>query len=170
MTEIVSIDPGTEALGWAVWRHGRLWRAGVSRSVERERSPEAYARYHAAAIGLALDPDSPPEAVALESMEWRHGDVRSQPRDLLAVQTVGCLVAGRLGGFVHLYPPSRWKGTIPKDIHHERIKNALDANERAVLDQALAGVRASNRKEVLDAVGLGLYHLRRTNRSGGERV
>jgi hypothetical protein len=87
------------------------------------------------------------------------------PRDLLAVQAVGFGVAGRLGRVVPL-KPNRWKGSIPKHIHHTRIKQSLEPEELKILDQALAETPKRYRKEILDAVGLGCYHLGRITRAG----
>lgn len=164
---MISIDPGTRALGWALWDHGRLVEAGASIAPETAVGASDLARAHLEAIRAWGGP--PGADVALEIMEWRRGDARSQPADLLVVQAVGCLVAGGIGGPVALYAPSKWKGTIPKEVHHERIRETLGPTERAVLSRAEQRTRASNRKEVLDAVGIGLYHLKRTNRSGGTR-
>jgi hypothetical protein len=170
---LISIDPGTVNLGWAAWDGlGRLVAAGCSRTV-RTKSLDGKIDAHATALFRdawkasegrmsknALD-------VLVERMQIDGRQV--PPKDLLDVQAVGFAVAGLLGARVVSHPPSRWKGSIPKDIHHMRIRAELEEHERRILDEALAGVPKANRKEVLDAVGLGCYHLKRTTRSGATR-
>ena len=159
---LVAIDPGTKALGWARFTpEGRLVSCGVSRTIERTSDGQIDA--HARALGIGAD------RAVVEEMEIRPGRVESQPADLLRVQAVGCAVAGLVALRVSLLPPSRWKGSIPKRVHHVRIRSALSGNEREIVDRAAAGAGA-HAKEVLDAVGLGLYALRRTSRSGCERT
>ena len=151
---LLSIDPGVKALGWALWLDGSLARAGISTT--KERALDRAIRDHRLAVPVA-------DTTALEEMRWRPGDARSQPNDLLAVQAVGIGVSSHP---ITLYPASRWKGPIPKRVHHDRIRKVLGQVELAILGEAAQGAHA---KEVLDAVGIGLYHLGRTNRSGGQR-
>lgn len=53
--------------------------------------------------------------------------------------------------------PVTWKGTLSKAIHHPRILRALSETELAVL----CGHSKGDLKHIMDAVGLGLWHLRR---------
>lgn len=159
---LVSIDPGVRPLGWALWSRDALVNAGCSRAPAHVPIETAL-EIHRDNLGWAVRGS----AVAIESMVYRPKD--STPQDLIDVQTIGLGVAG-MGAAITLYRASDWKGTIPKTIHHERIRAVLSAAERAVLDRALSIVPRGNRKEVLDAVGIGCYHLNRTNRSGGPRT
>lgn len=73
------------------------------------------------------------------------------------------IAAGRMTA---LYPtqyvlPAQWKGQVPKDVHHARVRKALDRQEIITLDLALAPVPEGKRHNVLDAVALGLRHLGR---------
>lgn len=160
----LSLDPGVRAVGWALWSDvGRLLEAGCSRA-PKHYSPSETVAHHSRQIPSG-------EAVIVEEMVWRHGDVRSQSRDLLTVQLVGCTLAGILsstGIVVHL-PAAEWKGRVPKNIHHPRIVAALTDGEPEVLSRGLEGVPKTNRKEVLDAVGIGLYHLDRIDKAGRAR-
>lgn len=158
---MVSIDPGIRALGWARWVDRGLVACGVSRARAADPSDLVHlAEVHASAIGKGSA-----EVVVLESMEAAGG--RVPPQDLLDVQTVGVLTAARVGN-LYLLHPSTWKGSIPKEFHQPRFRAVLDRRETEVLDRGLAN-SGSHAKEVLDAVGLGLYYLTRTNRSGGPR-
>ncbi len=160
ISDTLGIDPGTRALGWARAKDGKITHAGLSRAPQIASLAEC-AEYHARAIGLGST-----LRVALESMTYR--GVHSQ--DLLDVQTVGCLVAARVAPTVILYPPSEWKGTIPKAQHHLRILESLEYSERGIVNLAVQSAGKTHAKEVLDAVGILLYAMSRTNRTGARRV
>lgn len=163
---LVSIDPGIKALGWARFhdlgpgRPCELFSCGASRNASGTL-PEV-ARTHAERIARGVD------VVALESMTVR-GANSIPPQDLINVQTVGAIVAASLTHRIVLLTPEEWKGTVPKSIHHPRIRAALSEAERGTLGGAcdLAG---ANAKEVLDAVGIGLYYLGRIDRAGITRT
>lgn len=157
---MISIDPGVRALGWARWADRALVACRVSRAPAAVWDLVDLAEHHAAAIGKGSA-----GVVILESMEARGS--RVPPQDLIDVQTVGVLTAARVGN-LYLLHPSAWKGSVPKEIHHPRIRSVLSPGEAQVLDLGLAN-SGSHAKEVLDAVGLGLYYLGRTNRGGGPR-
>lgn len=162
MSGLISIDPGVKALGWATWGCGGLERAGLSRTIERDLG-RAIAGHLANLEDIGPCPES-----AVEHMTYRPTD--STPQDLINVEAVGCAVGCSKAHRMCLYTPSTWKGSIPKYIHHARIVDVLSDNETRTLDWALRGCPKGHRKEILDAVGIGLYHLRRTNRSGGARL
>jgi hypothetical protein len=158
---VISIDPGVKALGWASWGLYHLEACGCSRTAARKLTDAVQA--HRAQVPA---PECHADAV-LESMAYRpHG---STPQDMIDVQTCGMAVAGLVSGRIHLYPASEWKGTIPKRVHHMRMRGALTPVEIEILDRALAACPESNRKEILDAVALGLYHLKRTDRAGSPK-
>lgn len=158
---ILAIDPGVRNLGWAIGG-SRLRAAGNSR-VAKDLDLYAASREHVSALPGYTS------IIALESMVHRQRDPRSQPQDLMDVQTVGCLVAGMLlHDSVLLLTPSEWKGSVPKAVHHSRLLAVLDAGERSIVDAACS-LAGANAKEVLDAVGIWLFASNRINRSGGPR-
>ncbi len=170
---LLSIDPGTRALGWAYWsqRDETLIAAGCSRVKAVVPGSAALARGHVENIRIPDSIARPYQCAAavVEHMEAKAARATT-PQDLIEVEAVGCLVAASLAANWALIGASEWKGTIPKEIHHPRLLEVLNAAELMVVNEALIRVPVSNHKEVLDAVGIGLYYLRRTNRSGGKRV
>lgn len=157
----VAIDAGVKALGWARGDASRITAAGCSRTRESLTVDEA-ADLHSRAIGWGSA-----TRVVLETMHW-DGRRMTTVNDLLNVQAVGCIVAARVGCVVVTRAPHDWKAQIPKEIHHPRILDALDAGERRVVDEAVARA-GTNAKEVLDAVGIWLHDAGRINKSGGPR-
>jgi hypothetical protein len=59
------------------------------------------------------------------------------------------------GARVTLVEPRTWKGQVPKPIHHKRILAKLFTNELRALGEYRTQI------DVLDAVGLGLWALKR---------
>lgn len=82
------------------------------------------------------------------------------------------LMAGRVSGMlstwvrkVTSYTPATWKGQIPKKIMIERIKKSLSSEEFLRVETPRAQSKAHN---VFDAVGIGLFHLRKKRRGAGK--
>jgi hypothetical protein len=144
MSVLVAIDPGVKNLGWALFEHGQLSVCGLSRST----SPGGHARNL---------PQCRPGVAVLEYMTSRD---LPNAADLIAVATAGAFVVGWLRPEVVLYPrASDWKGSVPKVIHHERLKAKLSPAELAVVEAAIAPPHLLH--NVWDAVGLGLWGVRR---------
>lgn len=148
---VLAIDPGTKGIGWARFTPaGTLTEAGLARTTARG--------LHLAAISLSYQIPKDPE-VYVEEMTYRPGDRRSVPRDLLRVQWIGAAVASAVSsaGIPIPVTPAKWKGQVPKVIHHPRIVKALTAGEVECMDRGLADVPEGLRHNVLDAIGIGLW-------------
>lgn len=82
---------------------------------------------------------------------------RDQPKyhaDIKKLQAVG----KALGPMQGKYTPRAWKGNVPKDTHHDRVRAALSVPElKRLLDDG---------HDALDAVGIGLFATARTGRGG----
>lgn len=76
------------------------------------------------------------------------------PNDIIELAITAGRIAERLGGETVWVLPRRWKGTIPKAIMGERILKALTPEE-------FARIPAKARHDVIDAIGLGLWYLKR---------
>ena len=139
---LLTIDPGLDA-GWAVWDPCGLVQCGLG-------DPRAYVQ---------------PRPPARLRDVWIERPViypRSKvpPNDIVTL----ALNAGRwegiyshLGLEVHFVEPATWKGQVPKNIHHRRIRAALSHLENDIVAKAIAPLAPSKAHNVLDAVGLGLW-------------
>jgi hypothetical protein len=93
--------------------------------------------------------------VWIEDPEYRREQNRVDPNDLGALwRKVGriqerCL---SLGFKVTLVRPSGWKGSLPKTIHHDRIRKELSPTEKHVIEMGVRGVAEGQRHNVWDAV------------------
>lgn len=150
----VAIDPGLDT-GWSIW-------------LERPARPS----FELLACGLG-DPRSSRAHIAsaissvlIESpVIYPHS--KANPNDIIRLAVNAGTWAGRyemLGACVEFVEPSRWKGQVPKDIHHGRVWSALTPEEQKIVDSAVKSRPASKRHNILDAVGLGLWAAKRLGR------
>ena len=128
-----SIDPGVEYYAVAVWCGAALVAADV------------------VPIGYHMDPV---ELVVIEKPQIYGDKERARKSDVADLLWSGGRIADRYDVCVP-YLPAEWKGQIPKNVHHARIAATLSANEAHIL------TRMPKKKlvHVLDAIGIGLYHL-----------
>lgn len=96
----------------------------------------------------------------------------------------GAIVAGWFRAPIVEYEPNAWKATVKKPLHHQRLWRVLAKEERALLPVEVPGVietacvryaRTGTVRNyehewhnLLDAVGVGLFHLGRTGRGGAK--
>lgn len=167
---IVGIDPGVRSLGWSViLLCPEGWRLVSTGASVAGSDP---CREHGTAVRAAVDPwRGGPILVAVEAMEAHTSRSGSVLADLVRLSQIGGFVAG----VVHPWreprwlPPSEWKGSVPKAIHHERIRAALEPSELSICEKALQTTPAASRKEILDAIGIGLFAAGRIARGGAKR-
>lgn len=91
--------------------------------------------------------------------------------DLLDLQAIGGIVAGHVvapGGSIEYVTAHGWKGETPKDVTARRImgpeRPILLPEELEILRRILAAIPKGLHHNVLDALGIGLWKLRRWKR------
>jgi hypothetical protein len=146
---LVAIDPGKHICGLAVFVDGVLTYAGEPASWHVTNT--------AVAVLLANGVDT--EEWVAETPQNYPGQ-KAKEIDLESLREV--LRRIEINGMVKLrrYKPRAWKGQVPKEIHHRRIRLALREPECRIVD-ALPRTR-----DAMDAVGLGLFVLGRTKAGG----
>ncbi len=137
-----AIDPGVEYWAWARFVGGCLVKVGMDC---HDPSP----RFRLECTPLTVVIEMP--------QTYRNGKARSKDVDNL-IFSAGA-IAARYQDVVQ-YTPNEWKGQVEKEIHQPRILKALECSERKIL----AGLKKKDLKHILDAVGLGLFHLDRLGR------
>jgi len=153
--KLMAIDPGTKATGWALFRLQRLVAAGLYRG---KHAAETIGQIQAAPI-YDLD-----VLIVERPQVYDRHRTKGDPNALIPLAMIGGAAAG-VHGWAELRAPhpNEWKGAISKEIHHPRILAELRPEELAVVE-AMKGVPASLRHNVLDAIGLGLWGLGRSPR------
>jgi len=136
---VASVDPHKSKIALIEWFGGKLYDFDLIRADLVEYCLARIRRY---------------DVLVIEKMQIYPNERVKCPNDLLDVsKTVGlCHVMGRQ---VIEYAPREWKGQVPKDKHHPRIKDALSDAELAILG------KQANQPDILDAVGIGLKYFRR---------
>ena len=160
----LAVDPGKHACGCAAFYNDSLIAAAYVRSY----IPEAHAPRFAEAWALTakavvkwwgdLVPFVPTE-VLLEIPIHYPNEQEIDPNDLSPLAGVVTAIAYAFIGtpkIVSYYPPSQWKGQVPKAIMTNRILNKLTEQEKARIVRA-----GSKDHNTIDAVGIGLYRVGR---------
>lgn len=155
------IDPGLRGVGAALFDGPVLTRASyVKNPVEHGRGYFAHASL-AHAVRAAYPHDV---RVFIEHPRVYPGMPETDPNDLLDVVAVGSAIASQYFGapsveMVKTVFPSEWKGTVKKEVMTERIYKKLTPEELLCIEQCPRHLFHN----VLDAVGIGLWHFRRLN-------
>ena len=131
----ISIDPGyakaSQGCACAAVSHGELVATWFAR-------PEKHVRY----------PDHVSEVI-LEKPQWDGRDATAQV--LIELTYVGALLAGLYAGEdvadIIAYTPSQWKGSTPKPVHHGRLWEILEPQERKILGGERTGDIIQTAKE-----------------------
>lgn len=138
---------------------GALIHAAYARNPEKvERGPVAWVRM-AEAVRTEVEPVDVDLVIEVPQV-YVAGRSKGDPDDLLELAGVDGAITtllrpGKIAGF----KPREWKGQVPKEIHHARVLRKLNEAETAVLERA--NVPPSLRHNVVDAVALGVWFLRR---------
>jgi hypothetical protein len=149
---IMAIDPG-EDTGISFFEHSNLVSANLIR-VTFGGDDQTFEQIHSLILHYK------PTKGILE-MPRIYPYQKAEPNRILslAVKTGMALAAMRHGKVnVDLVNPHDWKGTVPKKIHNQRVLNALTEKEKELLEKIQP---ASKRHNVIDAIGLGLWYLKR---------
>lgn len=171
-TPLLAIDPGKNALGWAYYSGGGILMAtGVVRA---EHIPASVggaavtdvARHVLNELELLLCTFEPAAGLVVEQMQIYKGpQQKGDPNDLIELTYIS--------GGVHRLPivrrdaehvlavPHDWKGQAPKDVMKTRIRDSLRDLERQLFAVSVQSVPASLQHNAWDAVGLGLWALKR---------
>lgn len=144
---LVSCDPGTKGLGLAVWSGGELVRAGF----------ETFDGPRDAVLGVTDFTGNHYFDLAIEVPQvYVAGKSKGNPNDLIDVAlVVGALIGAACAS--HHFVPRVWKGQTPKEITTRRSREKLSEAELA----RIVMPRGSLRHNVWDAIGIGLFSLRR---------
>lgn len=139
MTEILAIDPGVST-GWARIVDGQLVACGLG------------------------DPPvtrSCPKVIIERPQVYRGRASKGDPNDLITLAIQVGRYTERFGGAEHVLPHT-WKGSVDADVLCRRVLASLTPEEQAVFDRCTASVAKSKLHNVIDAVGIGKWSVKRT--------
>ena len=150
MTRVIAIDPGQWS-GVAYFEDGVLTRAELVGKGEDEVAAYTLLR-HGNRLGVQGVIEIPQ---VYQQRQWK-GD----PNDLISVAYIAGMFGGWLrgaGAEVLTVLPHKWKGSRPKDVDVRYTLSCLTDEERMLLPR----LPASKLHNVIDAVGIGLWHQKR---------
>ena len=156
---ILTVDPGSKKAGVALFEPtGKLMTAWLVEGRDWRETADAVMRtLPISAVNMS--------AVCIEKMQW-YPESPVPVEDLITLSLMAGRVTGLFSGWVgdntFEYLPRQWKGQVPKDIMIERIKAELLDKETGRLKLPKDKSKA---KDVWDAIGIGLYHLRKERRA-----
>ena len=135
--KLYSVDPGKRYYAWAEWGlQNNLAACGLSLITERK--------------------DWGDTPVVIEKPQvYKFGKAKN--KDIVDLSVGAGKVMTFTTGRVTEYLPAFWKGQMPKKEHQDRIKVQLYTNEVLILE----GFLKTELDHILDAVGIGLFHLGR---------
>jgi hypothetical protein len=165
---LICLDPGLRSCGVAIFKDSVLWKTLLPRSPDMHtRGPGAWklmAEQFDEAIKEAIQGETFDESdffhfVSEVPQVYLARKIAVDPDDLIQLAgVVGACLASVPGDAVGYYP-REWKKQMPKDIHHRRIRKRLAAGELAILEATHCPPSLIH--NVIDAVGIGLFHLAR---------
>lgn len=153
--EVVAVDPGQGACGWAKFVDGELVAAGAARVPgPRERGARAWR-----ALGRATIEAARPGRVGTLVVERMKVYVvgRADPDDLLELAAVG-------GSVVQATPwawdvedvlAAEWNGQVPADVRAARTREWVESN--GWLDRVDLDTTVRFQKDVWSAIGIGRW-------------
>ena len=165
-TRFACIDPGLRGCGVSVFFEGEVEKAAyVKNPVETGEGFTAYTVMATAVSDYLLGHSY--DKLIIEHPRVYPGSAQQKGdlNDLLSVVAVGSAIAATLVSSAYYYGdietvyPSDWKGNTPKEVMTDRIRRALASEELS----AMAPCAASLKHNVYDAIGIGLWKLKRIN-------
>lgn len=165
---ILAIDPGLSlagGTGYALFdtpsatRHGNLVEAGLVAPFA-ERLEDRIAEIHRELQRRCARHGERSEVVIEKMKVYSFAKQKGSQGDIIDLAHLG----GRCLDLAHrafLVEPAGWKGQVPKDVVKGLVEARLAPVELETLTRCLAGIAPGKRHNVYDAVGIGLWHLKR---------
>ena len=160
---LLAVDPSLRGTGWALFENGILSRCGVLEGPTNMTRIEAVSVLSRAAAAQVLATVQNAEVVLEFPRIYPKGRGETDhvdPNDLLWVAAVAGAFAAQ-ANTVKSYYPSDWKGQSKKEKTLRLVLQACTPAERAVIEQ----VKGWKRHNAVDAVGIGMYHLKRIGKN-----
>ena len=151
MSTLIAIDPG-KGLGWAVFKGSELADAGLLTGGLGQLSSEL----------MAICGQWKPDGAVIEIPQvYQQRSWKGDPSDLIGVAIAAGIAFAAIAPYTEatLVTAHTWKGNRPKRIDNRYTLKLLSVKEQAQLKAA--GIKPSLLHNTLDAIGLGLWKLRR---------
>ena len=161
MKVLVSWDPGLRESGYAVFQGSELIEAGAIYARDGEKGARQWVAMAKEVYKVLLE--FRPDTFVFEQMQTRRGRADAHAA-LIELSIISGMVAGLgidLGVEPVAVPANVWTKGRNKLANQGIIEKLLGTPELQVLEEALEETKKTNHKEVYDAIGIGLYSVRR---------
>lgn len=155
---LISVDPGVKEAGVAVFEDRELVVAWLEQG--KDWLETAQGIYASVEARYPIEVLSGIEWVVEIPQVYTQNLLKGDPNDLIQL----ALVVGALGASIgrrdsiKTYLPRQWKGQTPKKTSNARTQEKLSREEMSRVELPRA---KSLHHNVWDAIGIGLYHVRR---------
>jgi hypothetical protein len=158
---LLSCDPGKRHAGFALWTPTGprdTWELQAAKLEEFDHPVEA----SAAAVGFV---GGHFQAAVEVPQVYSAGFSRGDPNDLIDITLVAGAVLGAADRSSIWFKPREWKGQVDPDVMVTRVRSKLTQKEldrvQLPTKRGGKGVRVSVSHNVFDAIGVGLYALKK---------
>lgn len=147
MSNVLGIDPGLRCTGVAWHVNNKIgWlsiRPKTTALIDRVREITQ-------AVSRVISEQRWSLVVIEKPQVYQRSKQKGDPNDLIDLTLVVGAIMAHVEGELELPRPNRWKGQVPKHVHHRRIRQRVPIDTRVSSD-------------AMDAVGLVLYGLEKLN-------
>lgn len=159
---MLAIDPGINVCGCALFEFGQLHKAWLARTPRAAAAEDITQRVDSMAREvIEVIGDTRVDSIVVEWMQIYPGRRKKVDPNTSLLPLVGVVaaVSALLPAAAQRtsYQPRAWKGTQDGDACTRRIERHMTEAEKGVIRDCPAGLRHN----VIDAVGIGLFHLGR---------
>lgn len=160
---LLSIDPGVNGCGCALWEGAQLLRAGyVTNPAADGGKVDVLERARAMAASVAAwarEPSTVGHVVIEVPQTYGGRAAKGDANDLIVVGlVVGALAADFPKAEIDSVYPREWKGNVPKDVTSARVLFELSEFEGGRVELPRA---KSLRHNVYDGIAIGLWFLKK---------
>lgn len=157
MSSLVSIDPGLNSCGVAVWSNELPGNPLLWAALARNHGSTRRTMIESVYDELAVQGYTPDRLVIEVPQVYVRTRSKGDPNDLIQLALVVGGFECTFRGAVFLTKPAEWKHQVPKPIMQERILKRLSDDEKSHVTKAPKSLMHN----VWDSVGIGLARLGR---------
>lgn len=157
---LVSLDPGLRHAGVAVFKNEWLHQCTLISNPEvTVRGPPAWETMADEMTRYLSQFEFWPNCTFVGEMPQIYRNAYYNPDDILQLAACLATCSYQCKGPKYTYLPRQWKGKLVKEKHHKLIEYSMMRDEMELYEKLKAP--ATLKHNVMDAIGVGLYHLLR---------
>jgi len=176
---ILSVDPGIQKSGWAIFVDNLLTACGVARfqiSIKNDKLfkedtkrllaiRQITAKIAAAweqVMGVMVQPNK----MIIEQPEiYNHASRKGDPNDLMPLAILGGVLWERMApNQIIFVKPKLWKGQVPKEVMTKRTHAELSQREQNIAIDSFRDLPKDAYHDGYDAIGIGRWYIKKESK------